>query len=125
MVLIKVTTLLYSMLVTFGLPITVQFLFDTCFILQIRCFLRQYFSYVFQCAIKLHGWVPVDFLLSVVKDRERMMRKLGGWGRDDGETICEGVCANDSGVKIIVPIQRIIKGTSTVPGPAGYYGGKL
>ena len=70
---IKFATVLWYMLVTCGLPVSVWFPYDPCFI-------RRYFSSVFHCSGNVHGWVYVYFIQSVIKERVRTMNKRG-WGR--------------------------------------------
>ena len=66
------------MLVTFGPPISVQFLSDPCFVRQISYFLCQYMSFVFHCAGNIRGQVPVDCLWSIANDIMYVMRGRGG-----------------------------------------------
>ena len=81
------------MLVTFGLPISVQFLSNPYFIGQIPWFLCQCLSSVLQCAGNIRGRVPIDCLRSIAKESERAMRKWGGGGYSDGKSFCAGVRA--------------------------------
>ena len=81
------------MSVTFGLPISVRFLSDPCFISKIPCFLRRYISSVFHCAGNIHGRVPVYSLWSVAKDSVCAMSEQegGGQGHAGGKKKCVGV----------------------------------
>ena len=88
MFIIKVATVLWYMLVNFGLLVSFRLLHNPCFI-------RIYFSSVFHCSGNVHGWVSVYFIQSVAKERVRAMLKQGwgGWGHAGGKTYYYGVRA--------------------------------
>ena len=65
------------MSVTFFLLFSVRFPSDPCFILQITCFLRQYFP-PYYSALVTHGVVVLILSQFVGSDRSRVMRKLEG-----------------------------------------------
>ena len=115
------------MLVTFGLLVSVLFISDPWFILQIPWFLHQYISSVLHCAGNVCGQVTVHCLWLVTKDKSRAMSKWGGGGRGHagGEMFCAGVHKNYSGAQFLSSGQGLILGPSTVPGPTGDWGDKL
>ena len=105
------------MLVTFALPILVQFTPDTCFIFQNPWFLLQYFPSVF------HRWMSIN---------GHNEHARGAWtrGKEGGVTSVaqssSQMCAqNYSGAQFIVPIRGLIPGPSTAPGPTVGWRGYL
>ena len=66
------------MLVTVGLPISIQFMSGNWFIRQITCLEFRYISSGFHCDGNVRGKVPTDFIRSVANDIRRAMRKIGG-----------------------------------------------
>ena len=102
------------MSVTFGLPISVQFLSDLWFI-------GRYLSSVFRCARNVRVNVPLIFLRSLAKDSTRDTRIREGEGSHaDGNNVFAQVCAwNDSGARCIAPSRGTILGPGPVTGHAG------
>ena len=68
------------MLVTFGLPVSVQFTSYPWFIHLITWFLRQYFASVLLCASNVWGWVFIDCLSQCPWSGRTCYTNKGGGG---------------------------------------------
>ena len=76
------------MLVTFGLPFSVRYLSDPCFIHQIFWFLRLYVSSIFYCSGNVSGWIIIYYLRSI--DDDSAYKREGGQGHVGGKNFCAG-----------------------------------
>ena len=116
------------MSVTFGLPISVQFMSNPSCIQKIPCFLSRYISSIFHCSIRVSGHVPVDCLQSISNYSNHAMCKRGGGGsrgHTGGKIFVRVRAQNYFGVPFIEPIWGQIPGPSPVSAPKGDFGDKI
>ena len=110
------------MLVTFGLPISVQFFRIRALYAKIYDFNADIFLFVFHCADNICGWVPIGCLWFIYNYSVRKMsgRGGGGGGMLVGGGGVAGFCTQDYySAQFIAPSQSPILSPSPSTVPVG------
>ena len=111
------------MLVTFGLPISVQFFWIHVLYAKVYDFNANLFLFVFRCADNIRDWVLIGCLWFIYNDSVCAMRGLGEEGGGmligGGGGVARLCMPNYSSAQSIVPSQSPILSPSLYTVPVG------